>query len=197
MIVSFTIPPDLTIDEIGCRGKSNEALKKQRTNGAKKGKKRSPPSQDPRSIAAKNRRERISERLKILQELVPNGSKVDLVTMLEKAVSYVKFLQLQVKRIGSETSMRLESTIKEKLSLDIDPPLRENLATADDWRNALNKVVPAVLVLRTTACRAFDTEPADTSYATGFVVDKRRGIILTNRHVVKPGRLPSTLNFFI
>ncbi|CAN1160832.1 Transcription factor RHD6 [Linum perenne] len=35
-----------------------------------------PESKDPQSIAAKNRRERISERLKTLQELVPNGSKV-------------------------------------------------------------------------------------------------------------------------
>ncbi|KAE8700204.1 hypothetical protein F3Y22_tig00110557pilonHSYRG00019 [Hibiscus syriacus] len=88
-------------------------------------------------------------------------------------------------------------TIKGKLSMDIDPPLIENLATVDDWRNALNKVISVVLVLRTTACRAFDTEPAGTSYAIGFVVDKRRGIILTNRLVIKPGRLPSTLNFFI
>lgn len=48
-------------------------------------------------FVSQNRRERISERLKTLQELVPNGSKVDLVTMLEKAISYVKFLQLQVK----------------------------------------------------------------------------------------------------
>ncbi|EFJ25105.1 hypothetical protein SELMODRAFT_414414 [Selaginella moellendorffii] len=52
---------------------------------------------DPQSIAARQRRERISDRLKILQELIPNGSKVDLVTMLEKAINYVKFLQLQVK----------------------------------------------------------------------------------------------------
>ena len=45
-----------------------------------------------------NRRERISERLRTLQELVPVlVTKVDLVTMLEKAISYVKFLQLQVK----------------------------------------------------------------------------------------------------
>jgi hypothetical protein len=43
-----------------------------------------------------NRREKISERLRTLQELVPNGTKVDMVTMLEKAISYVKFLQLQV-----------------------------------------------------------------------------------------------------
>jgi hypothetical protein len=48
-------------------------------------------------LLLQNRRERISERLRALQELVPNGTKVDLVTMLEKAISYVKFLQLQVK----------------------------------------------------------------------------------------------------
>ncbi|XP_044505268.1 protease Do-like 7 isoform X2 [Mangifera indica] len=81
----------------------------------------------------------------------------------------------------------IESTIKDELCMEIDPPFRENVATAEDWRKALNKVVPAVVVLRTNACRAFDTESAGASYATGFVVDKRRGIILTNRHVVKPG----------
>ncbi|KAI4320296.1 hypothetical protein MLD38_033792 [Melastoma candidum] len=59
-------------------------------------------SKDPQSVAAKNRRERISERLKILQDLVPNGNKVDLVTMLEKAISYVKFLQLQVKVLATD-----------------------------------------------------------------------------------------------
>ncbi|KAL2633887.1 hypothetical protein R1flu_005366 [Riccia fluitans] len=57
---------------------------------------------DPQSIAARHRRERISERLKILQDLVPNGSKVDLVTMLEKAINYVKFLQLQVKVLTTD-----------------------------------------------------------------------------------------------
>ncbi|KAL4195734.1 hypothetical protein AMTRI_Chr04g179820 [Amborella trichopoda] len=65
-------------------------------------KQRHVPSKDPQSIAAKNRRERISERLKILQDLVPNGTKVDLVTMLEKAISYVKFLQLQVKVLATD-----------------------------------------------------------------------------------------------
>ncbi|KAL3526974.1 hypothetical protein ACH5RR_011630 [Cinchona calisaya] len=89
-----------------------------------------------------------------------------------------------LERLGSEG----ESTMmKEDLCMEIDPPFKENLATAEDWRKALNKVVPAVVVLRTNACRAFDTESAGASYATGFVVDKRRGIILTNRHVVKPG----------
>lgn len=71
---------------------------------------------------------------------------------------------------GGELAMEIESSV-----------------TAEDWRRALSRVVPSVVVLRTTAPRAFDTEVAGASYATGFVVDKSRGIILTNRHVVKPG----------
>ncbi|KAK9683122.1 hypothetical protein RND81_10G118300 [Saponaria officinalis] len=93
----------------------------------------------------------------------------------------------ELERLGLEESPALESTMKEELSMEIDPPFKQNAATAEDWRKALDKVVPAVVVLRTTACRAFDTEAAGASYATGFVVDKCRGIILTNRHVVKPG----------
>nr|XP_043638573.1 transcription factor RHD6 [Erigeron canadensis] len=86
-------------------GESEKAFKKQCTgNTATKKTKQKTAVQpkDPQSIAAKNRRERISERLKVLQDLVPNGSKVDLVTMLEKAISYVKFLQLQVKVLATD-----------------------------------------------------------------------------------------------
>ncbi|KAK4367925.1 hypothetical protein RND71_011717 [Anisodus tanguticus] len=82
---------------------SMQTNKKQCSAASKKGKPNNCiATKDPQSIAAKNRRERISERLKILQELVPNGSKVDLVTMLEKAISYVKFLQLQVKVLATD-----------------------------------------------------------------------------------------------
>ncbi|PIA33216.1 hypothetical protein AQUCO_04200162v1 [Aquilegia coerulea] len=57
---------------------------------------------DPQSLYARKRRERINERLKILQNLVPNGTKVDISTMLEEAVEYVKFLQLQIKLLSSD-----------------------------------------------------------------------------------------------
>ncbi|CAJ2630430.1 unnamed protein product [Trifolium pratense] len=57
---------------------------------------------DAQSIYARRRRERINERLRILQTLVPNGTKVDISTMLEEAVQYVKFLQLQIKLLSSE-----------------------------------------------------------------------------------------------
>uniref|UniRef100_A0ACD5XS25 Uncharacterized protein n=1 Tax=Avena sativa TaxID=4498 RepID=A0ACD5XS25_AVESA len=52
---------------------------------------------DPHSIAERLRRERIAERMKALQELVPNANKADKASMLDEIIDYVKFLQLQVK----------------------------------------------------------------------------------------------------
>ncbi|KAM0929396.1 hypothetical protein ACQ4PT_001495 [Festuca glaucescens] len=57
---------------------------------------------DPQSLYAKRRREKINDKLRALQKLVPNGTKVDLSTMLEEAVLYVKFLQLQIKVLSSD-----------------------------------------------------------------------------------------------
>lgn len=52
---------------------------------------------DPHSIAERLRRERIAERMKALQELVPNANKTDKASMLDEIIEYVRFLQLQVK----------------------------------------------------------------------------------------------------
>ncbi|KAK9275812.1 hypothetical protein L1049_023083 [Liquidambar formosana] len=52
---------------------------------------------DPHSIAERLRREKIAERMKNLQELVPNSNKTDKASMLDEIIEYVKFLQLQVK----------------------------------------------------------------------------------------------------
>ncbi|KAI4971391.1 hypothetical protein ZWY2020_002305 [Hordeum vulgare] len=53
----------------------------------------------PLLYEAKRRREKINDKLRVLQKLVPNGTKVDLSTMLEEAVLYVKFLQLRIKEV--------------------------------------------------------------------------------------------------
>jgi len=77
---------------------------------------------DPQSIAARVRRERISERLKALQLLVPNGDKVDMVTMLEKAINYVQCLELQIRMLKDDTLWpkalgALPNTLQEFLEL--------------------------------------------------------------------------------
>ncbi|KAJ0090035.1 hypothetical protein Patl1_14781 [Pistacia atlantica] len=75
----------------GSTGGNNPAQPRQRVR-ARRGQ-----ATDPHSIAERLRRERIAERMKALQELVPNANKTDKASMLDEIIDYVKFLQLQVK----------------------------------------------------------------------------------------------------
>lgn len=80
-------------DRRSCSLASNNKDKK---GGGKRSGKAVKLSTDAQSVAARERRHRISERFKILQSLVPGGSKLDTVSMLEEAIHYVKFLQTQI-----------------------------------------------------------------------------------------------------
>jgi len=81
---------------------------------------------DPHSIAERLRRERIAERIRSLQELVPTVNKTDRAAMIDEIVDYVKFLRLQVKvlsmsRLGGAgavaplvTEMPLSSSVEDE-----------------------------------------------------------------------------------
>ncbi|KAH8884863.1 trypsin-like serine protease [Thozetella sp. PMI_491] len=56
-----------------------------------------------------------------------------------------------------------------------------------EWQATIENVVQSVVSIRFCQTCSFDTDPALTSEATGFVVDAERGYILTNRHVVGSG----------
>ncbi|XP_057538653.1 transcription factor RSL2-like [Amaranthus tricolor] len=78
---------------------------------------------DPQSLYARKRRERINERLRILQSLVPNGTKVDISTMLEEAVHYVKFLQLQIKLLSSDELWMYAPIAYNGMNIGLDFPI--------------------------------------------------------------------------
>ena len=55
------------------------------------------------------------------------------------------------------------------------------------WAATLERIASSVVSINVDEVRAFDTDWNETAQATGFVVDAKHGIILTNRHVVTPG----------
>jgi S1-C subfamily serine protease len=63
------------------------------------------------------------------------------------------------------------------------------------WARTLERIASGVVSIQVDEVRAFDTEWNTSAQATGFVVDAKRGLILTNRHVVTPGPVTSQATF--
>ncbi|KAF2559711.1 hypothetical protein F2Q68_00013150 [Brassica cretica] len=75
------------------------------------------------SLAERVRREKISERMRLLQELVPGCNKITgKAVMLDEIINYVQSLQQQVEFL----SMKL-STVNPELNIDIDRLLAKDL----------------------------------------------------------------------
>ncbi|XVF59397.1 hypothetical protein PTKIN_Ptkin07bG0272500 [Pterospermum kingtungense] len=75
---------------------------------------RKPASSSKRSRAAevhnlseKRRRSRINEKMKALQNLIPNSNKTDKASMLDEAIEYLKQLQLQVQMLTMRNGLSL------------------------------------------------------------------------------------------
>ncbi|CAA0815555.1 Transcription factor UNE12 [Striga hermonthica] len=83
---------------------------------------------DPHSIAERLRRERIAERVRALQELVPSINKTDRAVMVDEIVDYVKFLRLQVKVL----SMSRSGGTGNVAPLELDIPISSLI---ENWSN--------------------------------------------------------------
>ncbi|XP_022159249.1 transcription factor PIF1-like isoform X2 [Momordica charantia] len=57
------------------------------------------------NLSERKRRDRINEKMKALQELIPRGNKADKASMLDEAIEYLKSLQLQVQMMSMGCGM--------------------------------------------------------------------------------------------
>ncbi|KAF0682510.1 Aste57867_25366 [Aphanomyces stellatus] len=63
------------------------------------------------------------------------------------------------------------------------------------WEQSLEDALPAIVSIRIMIVASFDGDAPACTVATGFIVDKVRGLILTNRHVVTPGPVVADATF--
>ena len=68
-------------------------------------------------------------------------------------------------------------------------------STPANWAQTLERIASGVVTIQIDSTRAFDTEWNTSAQATGFVIDAKRGLILTNRHVVTPGPVTAQATF--
>ena len=52
------------------------------------------------------------------------------------------------------------------------------------WTRTIERITSGIVTIQIDETRSFDTEQNMSGQATGFVVDAKRGLILTDRHVV-------------
>lgn len=68
-------------------------------------------------------------------------------------------------------------------------------SNAEQWKATLERAVKGIVSIKYTSLRSFDLNAAGSYFGTGFVVDRTKGIILSNRHIITPGPTTSTALF--
>ena len=69
------------------------------------------------------------------------------------------------------------------------------VAETDSWKSTIDKVTSSIVSIQLEVPRAFETSRPMISQGTGFIVDAKRGIIMTNRHIVQLGPVTATAVF--
>ncbi|XP_024520055.1 transcription factor PIF3-like isoform X2 [Selaginella moellendorffii] len=59
------------------------------------------------NLSERRRRDRINEKMRALQELIPNSNKTDKASMLDEAIEYLKMLQLQLQMMSMRSGMSM------------------------------------------------------------------------------------------
>ncbi|KAK4267904.1 hypothetical protein QN277_024626 [Acacia crassicarpa] len=105
---------------------------------------------DIHNQSERKRRDKINQRMKTLQKLVPNSSKSDKASMLDEVIEYLKQLQAQVQVMSkmNMSAMMLPMAMQQQLQMAMMPPMGMGLRMGIDMntlgRHANNIGIPPV-----------------------------------------------------
>ncbi|XP_074324467.1 transcription factor SPATULA-like isoform X2 [Apium graveolens] len=112
-----------------------------KTNGSRHSSKRSRAA-EVHNLSEKRRRSRINEKMKALQNLIPNSNKTDKASMLDEAIEYLKQLQLQVQMLTMRNGLSMyPMCLPDVLQQNQFPEKRISFHEGSDLLN-LGSVVP-------------------------------------------------------
>jgi hypothetical protein len=78
------------------------------------------------------------------------------------------------KESAGQNTPEVSSLFEDEVEVE-EPRVLASMADTAEWQAAIEKVVRNVVSIRFCQTCSFDTDPALTSEATGFVVDAERG----------------------
>ncbi|XXG66483.1 hypothetical protein AAC387_Pa06g0043 [Persea americana] len=90
----------------------------------------------------RQRRDKINQRMKTLQKLVPNSSKMDKASVLDEVIEYLKQLQTQVRMMSSFPHMMMPMTTMRQLQMSMMAQM--GMGAMDS--NSINRLGPAASV---------------------------------------------------
>ncbi|XP_027939778.1 transcription factor ALC-like isoform X2 [Vigna unguiculata] len=93
------------------------------------------------NLSEKRRRSRINEKMKALQNLIPNSNKTDKASMLDEAIEYLKQLQLQVQMLMMRNGLSLHPmSLPGELRPVMMPQTGLNLDENDGLQNSTSAI---------------------------------------------------------
>lgn len=88
----------------------------------------------------------------------------------------------------SDTIKAYSDGLRSRQSSSIsDSDLSQPGERTSKWERVLDHSIKAIVSIHANHTRSFDGEGPGSYHASGFIVDKKKGIILSNRHVVSAG----------
>ncbi|CAN6349659.1 unnamed protein product [Urochloa humidicola] len=112
LLPDCSVSPDEDMDDEGGAARRSASRSNKRSRTA-----------EVHNLSERRRRDRINEKMRALQELIPNCNKIDKASMLEEAIEYLKTLQLQVQMMSMGTGLCVPPMLLPAMQMPVPHPM--------------------------------------------------------------------------